>query len=281
MNYRHAYHAGNAADVLKHAVLCRVLQSLRLKPKPFHVLDSHAGRGRYDLAGAEADKTGEWRRGIGALFDRVPAPDSLAPYLDAVRAANPDGRPRVYPGSPALAAAALRDGDRLTLVEAHPEEHGIVKALFRGDRRVAVHARDGYEALKGLLPPAERRGLVLIDPPYERTDERVALVRGLEVGRARFPAGCFLLWYPVKADAERDRLLGDLASLGLTETLILEHRFEKTMVPDGALAGSGMAVVNPPYSAIAGLEALARDLDGVLAGRVAIKGLAAPSFAVP
>src|SRR5512142_174334 len=188
MNYRHAFHAGNFADVFKHAILLALLDALTGKDTPLCYFDTHAGRGAYRLDEAEALKTGEWRQGIGRLFDAAQTPEPLQRYVAAIRACNPDGELRVYPGSPLLAAQALRAGDRLVLCEMQPDEAAALRGQFRGDRRVHVHHRDGYAALNALLPPAEKRGLVLIDPPFEAQEAEFATIEAaLAKAQARWP----------------------------------------------------------------------------------------------
>ena len=167
MNYRHAYHAGNFADVQKHATLALVIEHLKRKDGAFCYLDTHAGIGAYDLASVQAEKTGEWKSGIGAVMDAPEPPAELKPYLDAVAALNPEGGLRHYPGSPALVAALARPQDRLALCELHPEDAAELRRRFAADPRIGVHHMDGYTACKALLPPAERRGLVLMDPPFD------------------------------------------------------------------------------------------------------------------
>ena len=190
MNYRHAYHAGNFADCLKHALLVWLLQALARKPAAFAVLDTHAGAGRYDLSEGPAERTGEWRQGIGRLLDDPPA--ALADYVAVVRSAG------LYPGSPAIIRALLRQDDRLICCELHPEEAASLRQAFGRDSRVAVHARDGWAALTALLPPAQKRGLVLVDPPYEQGGEHDRLAAAFRTVAARFPAGIVAGWYPIK-----------------------------------------------------------------------------------
>ncbi|HWU71752.1 MAG TPA: 23S rRNA (adenine(2030)-N(6))-methyltransferase RlmJ, partial [Pseudoxanthomonas sp.] len=209
MNYRHAFHAGNHADVLKHVALLALLDALKAKDSPFFVLDTHAGRGRYLLAGEESRKTAEAETGVLKLFGRPGLPDILQRYLRAVEADNPVGALLAYPGSPLLAAQALRERDRLAACELQPEEAAELKALFARDPRVAVHARDGYDAIKALLPPKRAdksggdtkfaRGLVLIDPPYEAQDaEYPRIAAALKEGLARWPNATWVVWYPIK-----------------------------------------------------------------------------------
>jgi 23S rRNA (adenine2030-N6)-methyltransferase len=236
VNYRHAFHAGNFADCMKHALLVWLLRAIARKPAPFAVLDTHAGAGRYDLEGEQAARTGEWRGGIARLTENPPP--ELADYVALVRACG------LYPGSPVLIRALLRPQDRLICCERHPEEYAALKRALHGDARVSMHHRDAWEALGGLLPPAERRGLVFIDPPYEAADEFSRLAAGLRAGHARFATGVFAAWYPIKHRAPvrefhaRMRAMRDVvaAELWLREPL------------DAArLNGCGLLLINPPY----------------------------------
>ncbi|GIL37896.1 23S rRNA (adenine(2030)-N(6))-methyltransferase RlmJ [Roseiterribacter gracilis] len=239
MNYRHAYHAGNHADALKHAVLLALLQRLTAKPAPFAVLDTHAGIGCYDLAADEASRTGEWRDGIGRLLDANP-PD-LAAYLDLVRNFAPS-----YPGSPEIARAMLREQDRLLLCELHPDDSETLKRRYAREARVAVHHRNGYEAIGALLPPKPiGRGLVLIDPPYEKPDEADAVARALQTLVARWPHAQMALWYPIKDPALSWRLHEAAFDAGYENLLAIEL----TVVPTDGLhmAGSGVLLGNAPY----------------------------------
>ena len=264
MNYRHSYHAGNFADVVKHAIVALVLAHLKRKDAPFFVLDSHAGLGAYDLAANESEKTGEWRDGIGRLLAEPNPPKELGDYLAAVRSLNPEGDLRHYPGSPALAAQLTRPQDRLAFVELHPEDHATLKRRFAGDRRVGVHHGDGYAALKRLLPPPERRGLVLIDPPYEAGDETKQLRQGLAEALRRWRGGIFILWYPIKRRSVVDRFHADLAMLGPPPTLVAE--VTTRLGEDGdRLAGSGLAIVNPPWQLDQALAVLLPRLASILA----------------
>jgi 23S rRNA (adenine2030-N6)-methyltransferase len=258
MNYRHAYHAGNFADVVKHAVLCRALLHLEQKPAAFRVLDTHAGSGIYDLAGIEAGKTGEWRNGIGRLLgdDARPLPEQarvlLAPYLDAVAALNPSGKLTVYPGSPAIVRAALRRQDRLIACELEPKAAAALAACLRGDPRAKALTIDGWTALAAYVPPKERRGLVLIDPPFEQTDEFSQLAKGLETAHRKWPTGSYLLWYPIKDMADVLSFARRLAGLGIGKMLrvelILPTASEHLGFEDSGLRGSGLIFVNPPWT---------------------------------
>jgi 23S rRNA (adenine2030-N6)-methyltransferase len=248
MNYRHGYHAGNFADVLKHTALCELLRLLTAKDKKLFVLDTHAGAGGYDLSGNQARRTGEAETGIVRLagLPRGGMPAAVARYLAAVTAYDrkfgpAGGRLRRYPGSPRLARAALRPGDRFIACELHPEEALLLKREFAGDRAVEVRQADGYKALKALLPPVERRGLVLIDPPFEATDEYERLLRALRQGMRRFATGCYAIWYPIKDDLA-EPFVRELAAL---RPLILELRLDG--IAPGKLAACGVAVINPPW----------------------------------
>lgn len=245
MNYRHAYHAGNFADVMKHAVLALVVEHLKKKEKPFFLLDTHAGTGMTDLSGEEAQKTGEYAQGIARLLAAVDPHPALGVYLDAVRALG--GSPlALYPGSPALMAHLARANDRLAFCELHPEDAAALRANFRRDARVKCHEMDGYTALKAMLPPKERRGLILIDPPFEDRGEFDTLARALGEATRRFATGTFLLWYPVKDPSVSGAFLERLAADGPPKTLALELH---VMATDPArMTGSGMIVVNPPFS---------------------------------
>lgn len=246
MNYRHVYHAGNAHDVLKHAVVSMIVERLSAKETPFRVVDTHAGVGLYDLMSEEAQKTREFESGIAPLFS-APAPHpALARYLDAVRAFNPDGRLRVYPGSPALVNALIRPIDRQLLVELHPEDHAALRRNFADDDRVAVHKMDAWDAVKAHLPPPERRGLVLIDPPFEEPDEFARMADALAVATRRFPGGVFALWYPIKDRTAVARFHEAVVARGIRRATIVEI----TTRDDGAilrLIGSGLLLVNPPW----------------------------------
>lgn len=249
MNYRHDYHAGNVADVFKHLVLIRLLAAMRRKDKPFCYLDTHAGSAAYSLAGEAARRTGEWQEGIGRLWN-VDAGDGPLADLLATVAALPDNQgssiPAAYPGSGTIAGAWLRPDDRAVLCEWLPDVARALKADFAGDRRVAVHHRNGYEGLSAFLPPAERRGVVLIDPPFEDRDEFERLRRAVVMAHRRWDTGVIAAWYPLKDRRQADRFLAGLASAGIRRRLIVEFAPLPADVP-GRLFGSGLAIVNPPW----------------------------------
>lgn len=246
MNYRHVFHAGNACDVLKHAVLTMIVERLSVKDAPFRVLDTHAGIGLYDLTSEEALKTREFDGGIGPLLEAPLPHPALTRYLDVVRSLNPDGVSRRYPGSPALVNALIRPIDRQVLVELHPEDHAALKRLYARDDRVAVHKMDAHDAIKAHLPPPERRGLVLIDPPFEEADEFERLVRAIKIATKRWAGGVFALWYPIK-----DRLaVGRFHEAVIAEAIKRASIVELTTRDDGPLPrliGSGLLLVNPPW----------------------------------
>ncbi len=247
MNYRHAYHAGNHADVLKHVILLALLDGLKRKDSAFFVLDSHAGRGQYLLTGEQAGKTGEARDGVLKLVGQSGLPGPIQAYLRAVAADNPVGSLITYPGSPLLIAQALRDSDRLAACELQPEEAAALKSLFRGDARVGVHQRDGYDAITALLPPKEKRGLVLIDPPYEVQDAELGvIVSALKAALARWPTGQYAVWYPIKQRRTLMPFFRKIASLPVKAALSIELLVR----PDDSplrLNGSGMLLINPPW----------------------------------
>jgi 23S rRNA (adenine2030-N6)-methyltransferase len=248
MNYRHIYHAGNFADVFKHAALSRIISYLKRKEAAFRVIDTHAGIGLYDLGSEEAQKTGEWRGGIGKLLEAAPTDDAplLEDYLATVRVLNPEGGLRLYPGSPLLARHLLRRQDRLTAIELHPEDSQSLKEVFAGDHQVRVIELDGWLALGAHLPPKEKRGLVLVDPPFEEEGEFARMVDGLKKAHRRWPGGIYAFWYPVKDRVAAERFRLSLRESGIPK--ILDASFSvRGPSPEAKLDGCGMAIVNPPY----------------------------------
>ncbi len=238
MNYRHAFHAGNFADCVKHAVLVWLLRALQRKPAPLFVLDTHAGRGHYDLDAGPPARTGEWQNGIARLLETPPS--ALADYVGLVRSLG------LYPGSPAITRALLRPDDRLACCELHPEDAVALRRHFAGDPQVAVHRRDAWEAVGALLPPQERRGLVLIDPPFEDPHEFAQLARSLAIGWQRFRTGVFAAWYPIKQRAPVRQFLTDLQQSGMRDIVAAELCLREPVDP-ARLNGCGMLVVNPPW----------------------------------
>ena len=247
MNYRHAFHAGNHADVLKHAALMILLGYLKAKPKPLFVLDTHGGRGLYDLSGSESLRSGEFRHGIARLLAGEGLPVALTPYTAAIRTANSPGALDVYPGSPVLIAQALRPGDRLVACDLHPAEAEALGAVLKPYRGARAEARNGYAALKALLPPPERRGLVLIDPPFEKTDEFQALAVALATAWKRWPGGTYLVWYPLKDRVQADGFLRAVAEAGIRDATHYEL-FVRAPAAGVGMAGSGLLAINGAFA---------------------------------
>ncbi|MFO0994848.1 MAG: 23S rRNA (adenine(2030)-N(6))-methyltransferase RlmJ [Hyphomicrobiales bacterium] len=255
MNYRHAYHAGNHADVLKHVVLTRVIEHLKKKDKAFRIIDLHAGIGVYDLNADAAARTGEWREGVGRFYDDTgvplvlpgPAEALLSQWRSVIAAVNGAGSLQTYPGSPEFARQLIRKFDRLILNELHPEDFAGLRERYRRDRSVTLTELDAAIAIKAQLPPPERRGLVLLDPPYEREDERERTLKALRDGLERFATGIFCVWYPITGDGLSDAMLDGIRTMQTPKTLGAELTVRAVM-RDGGLAGSGLAIVNTPWT---------------------------------
>jgi len=244
LSYQHIYHAGNLADLHKHLALVMLLRHLKQKQKPFTFIDTHAGRGLYDLDSEEAQKTGEAETGVRSVSLTDGAPDAVREYQALVAAANPDERIRFYPGSPAIARAMLRDQDRAILVERHPQEAAALRRFISSDARFGLHVRDCYEALPALVPPSIRRGVAIIDPSYEMKNEYEDIVRLLDRALRRWANGIYLLWYPRLQAARHHRLLRQVEKLAAPKTLVSEYSFSASA--DG-LQGSGLVIVNAPW----------------------------------
>lgn len=266
MNYQHAFHAGNFADVHKHAVLTRILEYLRGKPAAFRVIDSHAGAGSYDLLGTEAARSGEWHAGIEpVLAARGTLPDLLAPYLDIVAGLNAGGGLRLYPGSPLITKSRLRPQDRLIACELEPRAAASLTAALRGEPRAKVLTIDGWMAVKANVPPKERRGLVLIDPPYEDAADFLRLSAALAEAHRKWPTGIYMLWYPIKQREAPDALARRLRRLDIGKVLRCEIMLGPPRA-DSGLIGSGLVIVNPPYTLFQELEFLLPALTRVWSG---------------
>jgi 23S rRNA (adenine2030-N6)-methyltransferase len=265
MNYRHAFHAGNNADVVKHAVLIALVQALQIKPGALTLIDTHAGCGLYDLQGDEAGRTGEAAGGVLRAF--ADADPLLDDYRAAVRAVNGSvdagTRPRLYPGSPRLLAQLLREQDVLILNEKHPEDVRGLRSAMR-DTPAAIHQRDAYELWLALLPTATARGLVVVDPPYEQTDERARITQTLAAAHRKWAHGVTAIWYPLKDRPTHERWKDKLRRLGIPKFLNVEHWFHDAELP-GVLNGAGLFVVNPPYAFTQGLPPLLEALRVTLA----------------
>jgi 23S rRNA (adenine2030-N6)-methyltransferase len=254
MNYRHSFHAGNHTEVFKHSALCLLLAEFLKKPTPFAALDTHAGAGSYDLTSPEAKKTAEAQQGIGIIFGKeIP---HAATYLSLVGSCNPTGLKR-YPGSPRLVQAMLRANDRLIACELREDDAAHLRAEFKGDRRILVHRRDGYEATGAFVPLATKRGLVFVDPPFERQDEFETLGRALNAGVAKWLTGVFVAWYPLK-NRSGVRRLRKLYSVNNPPTLCCE--FLREPIDGTTLAGSGLLICNPPWQVDEKLSNLCREL---------------------
>ncbi len=267
MNYRHAYHAGNYADVFKHAVFARLIDYLKRKDQAFRVIDTHAGTGLYDLSSQEAAKTGEWIDGAGRLVAASlpePAQALLEPYLSIVRGHFTHGALASYPGSPAIARQLIRRQDRISLCELHPVDRETLAARFAGDFQVRVMHLDGWLAPGAHLPPKEKRGVVLIDPPFEEQGEFARLAEALSKGVKRWPGGMFALWYPIKDEASVARFVSGLKESGIGKLLRTELWVRGPGV-DAGFRGSGLIIRNPPFTLAGELETMLPALTELLA----------------
>lgn len=250
MNYRHGYHAGGFADVFKHIVLISLIQAMIRKEKPLCYVETHAGRGLYYLESEFAKKTDESVQGIQKLCEyyenstaNKPTPEIIDTYLKTIKQS---GYPHYYPGSPLIAEAILRESDRLVLMELQPEEYKILKKNMKGNPKIAVHNQNGYVGLKAFLPPQERRGLILIDPAFEKPDEWKQLLEAIKIGLKQFETGVFAVWYPIKDHREVNKFINSIGKLGLSSTLVAELTIYPPDAPLG-LIGSGLLIINPPF----------------------------------
>ena len=285
MNYRHAFHAGGFADVIKHITLVRILLYLQEKPAAFRVIDTHAGAGIYDLTGDEARRGGEWLTGIARImqadFSQATA-QLLKPYLDIVGAFNPQGQLAVYPGSPLIARALLRPQDRLTACEVGMDARKRLIDALRRDAQARVVDLDGWMALSAFVPPNERRGLVLIDPPFEAKDEFERLAKGFCKAFGKWPTGSYLLWYPAKSRRAADQLSREIAAAAASAKPAGKClRLEFSAAPqtaNGALASSGLLMVNPPFTLHDELKTILPELEKPLGQAGAGRFRLAPTF---
>ena len=245
LSYRHGFHAGNPADVLKHWVLSLVLEALQKKEKPFFVLETHAGAGRYELCSDFAQKNREYAAGIGRLFGHKSIPSEFDVYLQGVRSLNPSGTLKIYPGSPLLIQRGTRANDRIVLAELHSFEVVSLERCVGRDERIRVESQDGYGLMNSLLPPPERRGLIHIDPSYERSDERELLVKGLTAGIKRFETGVYAIWYPVMRRWSSQRFIQDLGSITSRPKYLAEMITDP--LSENGMQGSGVLIINPPW----------------------------------
>lgn len=263
MNYRHGFHAGNFADVVKHIALIAVLVHLKRKATPFAVIDTHSGRGLYDLTAGEAKKTGEAESGIGRLRGLTgELPPALATYLEIAATNN------FYPGSPVIAARLMRPSDRLVAIEKHPEEAALLRHALAPWRKAVVEDADGYARLPKLLPPSERRGVILLDPPFEAPDEFERLAAALYAAYRRFSTGIYLAWYPIKVPGAAGAFVGETLSLGAREALTIEIAISAA---EGKLARAGLLVLNPPYGFAEEMTAILAQLEPALDARTRLE----------
>ncbi|MBP6579918.1 MAG: 23S rRNA (adenine(2030)-N(6))-methyltransferase RlmJ [Sphingorhabdus sp.] len=261
MNYRHSFHAGNSADVVKHSLLIALVQALQLKESALTLIDTHAGCGLYDLEGEEAGRTGEAAQGVLRAFaDRSPL---LNEYRAAVQAVNAAAEPHLYPGSPRFLAQLLRAQDLLILNEKHPEDVRALRGVMRGTT-AAVHERDAYEFWLAMLPPRTPRGVVVVDPPYEQTDERARITATLAAAHRKWSHGVTVIWYPLKDRATHWRWKEQLRKLGIPKLLCVEHWLYDSDQP-GIYNGAGLFIVNPPYAFTQALAPLLEALRAALA----------------
>lgn len=255
LSYRHSFHAGNHADVLKHIVQSLILNALQQKETPFVYHDTHSGVGRYDLTHEWSEKTGEYKQGIGRLWQQTDTPAEIDSYLEAVKALNQGEELRYYPGSPRIARAHLRAQDRMVLSELHPSDYPLLEQEFARDRQVAIYKQDGFARLKASLPPKERRGLVLIDPPYELAKEYRDVVQAIAQSHKRWSTGIYAIWYPVVNRCDIEDMLEGLANLGIRKIL----QIELGVAPDTnqrGMTASGMIVINPPWKLESEMQAI-------------------------
>lgn len=246
LSYRHSFHAGNHADVVKHIVQSLILNALKQKEKPFVYHDTHSGVGRYDLTHEWAEKTGEYKQGIARVWQQQDIPQEIQSYLDAIRQLNNGDTLRYYPGSPRVARAHLRTHDRMVLTELHPSDYPLLEQEFHRDRQVSIYKEDGFSRLKASLPPKERRGLVLIDPPYELAHEYRDVVQAIYHSYKRWATGIYAIWYPVVNRCDIEDMIEGLQGLGIRKIL----QIELGVAPDTnehGMTASGMIVINPPW----------------------------------
>lgn len=265
LGYRHAFHAGNFADVFKHVVLVRMLDYLAGKEAPLLYLDTHAGAGSCALGSPQAERTGEYSHGIALLWREAGLPAALERYVELVRSFNTDGALRSYPGSPRIAARLLRRQDRLDLCELHRADFALLEAAFRDDRRVQCHAGDGFTTARARLPPRERRGLVFVDPSYELKEDYARVVDALQAMHRRFATGVYALWYPLVDRRLTESLKSRVAQTGIRDVLNLELVRDTDPAKSG-LRGCGMFVVNPPYTLRTDMQPALDELARLFAG---------------
>ncbi|OLQ92440.1 23S rRNA (adenine(2030)-N(6))-methyltransferase RlmJ [Vibrio panuliri] len=246
LSYRHSFHAGNHADVVKHIVQSLILDALKQKDKPFVYHDTHSGVGRYDLTHEWSEKTGEYKQGIARIWDNPNIPQDIKSYIESIKTLNNGETLRYYPGSPRVARAQIRQQDRMVLTELHPSDHPLLEQEFERDRQVSIYKEDGFKRLKASLPPQERRGLVLIDPPYELAKEYRDVVQAIYQSHKRWATGIYAIWYPVVNRCDIEDMIEGLEGLGIRKILQIELGVSPDTNERGMTA-SGMIVINPPW----------------------------------
>lgn len=255
LSYRHSFHAGNFADVLKHAVEVLIIEALKQKPAPFIYHDTHSAAGRYSLSSEHATKTAEYVDGIGRIWQQNEVPEELLPYIDVIKQMNTKGALKHYPGSPLVARALLREQDRMQMTELHPADSERLQQEFHRDRQARVYQQDAYQGMKALLPPKEKRGLILLDPSYEIKTEYRQVVKEIAQAYRRFATGIYALWYPVIDRHTIDRLHRDFVGTGIKKILVIELCV-KGDTEERGMTGTGMVVINPPWKLVSQMESL-------------------------
>lgn len=263
LSYRHSYHAGNHADVLKHVVLSLCIEYLKEKDKPFIYLDTHSGAGRYLLQGEHAEKTGEYLTGINRVWQQAQTPALLDPYMKVLRYYNRNEQLKYYPGSPLIAKQLLREEDKLYLTELHTADYQLLRHEFLKDKRAQVSKEDGFHQLKSQLPPLQRRGIILIDPSYELKTDYQQAVKAIVEGYKRFATGTYALWYPVVSRTQTQRMINALVDTGIKKILQIELAVRPDNTQRGMTA-SGMIVINPPWQLATQMESILPWLHSVL-----------------
>lgn len=246
LSYRHSFHAGNFADVLKHLVQVLTIEALQQKPKPFLYHDTHSAAGRYDLRDKTSEKTGEYKDGIARIWQRSDLPSAMQSYVDIIKSLNPNGQLTYYPGSPLVAKSMIGHSQRMELTELHPADLKLLQQEFSGDRKVRIQQVDGYKGLKATMPPAQRRALVLIDPPYELKTEHDDAIKGIVDAHKRFATGIYALWYPVVSRAQVERFCEKFKQQDIRNILRIELNV-KADTNEYGMTGTGMIIVNPPW----------------------------------
>ncbi len=264
LSYRHAFHAGNHGDILKHAILALVIDYLKQKDKPFVYIDTHAGAGQYQLTSEQAQKTREYEQGITQLWQSRNLPDALQAMMSVVRDLNPDGKLKTYPGSPQFARHLMRTQDRLRLFELHPSDWQILCKHFAGDRQTKIEQQNGFSGVNALLPPAQRRALILYDPPYEQKQDYTAVIDSLAQCYKKFPGGVYIIWYPLLKAPYIKEMMQKLESMAIKDVLRVELEVGDPALIEG-MYGSGLILVNAPWSLPQQLQTLLPFLNEKLA----------------